>query len=444
MSTDVQHPAPPCASRTSIILGNGSFLRVLIYGLNYAPELTGIGKYTGEMAEWLAERGHDVRVITAPPYYPAWRVWDNYRRWWYVKETSPGRPTVYRVPLWVPKRLTGLTRLLHLVSFAFFSFPMALLQTMWEPEVVFTIEPTFFSAPLAWVVAQLGGARCWLHVQDFEVDAAFELGFLPADGPGHSLAVWTEEWFTAHFDRVSSISPRMLARSISKGVPPEKAVLFPNWVDTDAVRPGTRDTDFRRDLELGEKIVVLYSGNMGGKQGLGILSPLAAACASDDNIHFLFCGDGAFRPLLEEQVGGLSNVTLLPLQPIEKLNDLLNTADIHLLPQRAGAADLVMPSKLTGMLSSGRSVIATADPGTQVATVVENCGVVVPPEEIEPLVAAVRALAADPERRQQMGERAREYAVAHLGRERVLEQFERDLSWVLRAGRRASRRPSPR
>jgi colanic acid biosynthesis glycosyl transferase WcaI len=198
-------------------------------------------------------------------------------------------------------------------------------------------------------------------------------------------------------------------------------------VDVEAVFPMSRETGFRRKLGLVGKVVVLYSGNMGAKQGLESLAPLAKAFAEDEQVHFLFCGDGAFRPMLEAEVAGLENVTLLPLQPAERLNELLNTADVHLLPQRAGAADLVMPSKLTGMLASGRPVLATAEEGTQVAEVVEGRGIVVPTDAPEELVAALRALAEDAVLRARLGAEARAYAFEHLGREQVLRRFERDL-----------------
>lgn len=413
-------------------------MRILIYGLNFAPELTGIGKYTGEMAEWLASHGHEVRVVTAPPYYPAWRVWEEYRAKskWYCTETHGENLTVYRCPLWVPEKPTGMKRILHLISFALSSFPMALLQVDWNPDVVFAVEPSIFSAAMAYATAKLIGTRSWLHVQDFEVDAAFELGMLPSHGPVRWLAVNVEEWITSHFDRVSSISRKMVEKSIAKGLPEYKAVLFPNWVDIDFVRPLKEPSSYRTDLQLEDKTIVLYSGNMGNKQGLEVLAPLAAACQDDPSLHFVFCGDGAYRPKLEADVRALANVTLLSLQPLEKLNALLNAADIHLLPQRAGAADLVMPSKLTGMLSSGRPVVATAEVGTQVAMVVDGCGLVIPPENPGALVEAVKALAADAEMRARMGEAARSYAEKNLGREEVLLQFERELSWLMRAGRR--------
>jgi colanic acid biosynthesis glycosyl transferase WcaI len=414
-------------------------VRILIYGLNYAPELTGIGKYSGEMASWLAARGHEVRVVTAPPYYPAWSIREDYRGKLYRTESAPGEPTVYRTPLYVPEKPTGLKRVAHLASFMLGSLPVMLRQAFWQPEVVFTVEPTFFCAPIALLVAQATGASSWLHVQDFEVDAAFDLGLLPAHGLTHALALGLEKFFTRAFTRVSSISVKMIERTIVKGVSANRAILFPNWVDVDAVHPhpdGAANT-FRRELGLEDKIILLYSGNMGAKQGLELLAPLAEFFARDSRVHLLFCGDGGFRPQLEALVAHRPNVTMLPLQPIDRLNDLLNAADIHLLPQRAGAADLVMPSKLTGMLSSGRPVIATADAGTQVARVVDGdgvenaCGLVVPAEDEAALHAAVFRLIEDSGLRKQLGEAARRYAVQHLGKEQVLERFEQELQSLI-------------
>lgn len=410
-------------------------MRILIYGLNYAPELTGIGKYTGEMAAWLAARGHEVRVVTAPPYYPAWNIREDYRGKLYRTERGAGEPTVFRTPLYVPAKPTGLKRVAHLASFMLGSLPVMLRQAFWKPEAVFTIEPTFFCAPIALLVSKATGAVSWLHVQDFEVDAAFDLELLPAKGLIHDFALGLERMFTRGFTRVSSISGKMVERAMAKGVLADHVTLFPNWVDVEAVYPQDRSVCniFLRELRLEGKIVLLYSGNMGAKQGLELLAPLAETFEQDTRVHFVFCGDGAFRPQLEALVGSRSNVTLLPLQPFERLNDLLNAADIHLLPQRAGAADLVMPSKLTGMLSSGRPVIATADSGTQVAQVIEGsgpgdaCGLVAPAEDSAALHEAVVRLVNNAELRRRLGENARRYAVQHLGRDQVLEQFEREL-----------------
>jgi colanic acid biosynthesis glycosyl transferase WcaI len=418
-------------------------VRILIYGLNYQPELTGIGKYTGEMCSWLAAHGHDVRVVTAPPYYPAWRVREDYSNAYRIQRAR-GKATVYRCPLYVPAKPTGIKRMLHLTSFMLTSLPILIRQIFWKPDIVFTVEPTFFCAPVALLVAAAAGSASWLHVQDFEVDAAFDLGLLPAQGPIHDLALALEGPITRAFSRVSSISTKMVERAQAKGVAPSQTILFPNWVNVDEICPLNRDApnSFRKELGLEDKIILLYSGNMGAKQGLELLAPLAEDFGpgghdEDPRVHFIFCGDGAYRPQLEVLVAHHSNVTMLPLQPYLRLNDLLNAADIHLLPQRAGAADLVMPSKLTGMLSSGRPVLATAEPDTQVGHVVggyteeDACGVIVPAEDPDALHAAVKRLVNDPELRQRLGVNARRYAVEHLGREQVLQRFQHDLNELL-------------
>jgi colanic acid biosynthesis glycosyl transferase WcaI len=418
-------------------------VRILVYGLNYSPELTGIGKYTGEMCSWLADRGHDVRVVTTPPYYPAWRVREDYRNGYRIERVN-GNATIYRCPLYVPEKPTGLKRMIHLFSFMLSSLPVLVRQVSWQPEIVFTVEPTFFCAPVALLMASAAGSASWLHVQDFEVDAAFDLGLLPAKGLLHDLALALEAPITRAFSRVSSISTRMVERAQAKGVPIERTMLFPNWVDVDQICPQPEGTpnSFRKELGLEDKIILLYSGNMGAKQGLELLAPLAEDFGpgghdEDTRVHFLFCGDGAYRPQLEALVAPRTNVTVLPLQPFDRLNDLLNAADIHLLPQRAGAADLVMPSKLTGMLSSGRPVLATAEPDTQVGHVIgggasqEACGLIVAAEEPEALHAAVKSLVNDSDLRRRLGGNARRFAVEHLGREQVLERFERSLNELL-------------
>lgn len=402
-------------------------MRILIIGINYAPELTGIGRYTGEMVEALAAAGHEVRVITAPPYYPEWRVPAEYRSWWYRTERSGG-VTVYRCPIWVPKQPRALKRLLHLASFAMSALPVSLRQVFWKPDVVWTVEPALFAAPLAVVVAKLSGAAAWLHIQDYEVDAAFDLGLLKGKRI-RQLALAVERHLLKRFDRVSTISQRMLARAKSKGVDQERLVFFPNWVDVRAIRPLQHASSFREQLKIPTgATVALYSGNMASKQGLEILGEAARKLSANVELVFVFCGEGSGKRELQRQCEGLESARFIALQPMDRLNELLGMADVHLLPQRADAADLVMPSKLTGMLSSGRPVIATAARGTELASVVEDCGVVVPPGDGDALAAAILKLVDDAELRGTLGRAAREIAEQRLSRDSILQRFESDLA----------------
>jgi len=161
-------------------------------------------------------------------------------------------------------------------------------------------------------------------------------------------------------------------------------------------------------------IVALYSGNMGGKQGLQILADLARRLNREDLLWFLFREQGPERAALEEKCQGLTRVIFLDLRPAESLGALLGTADIHLLPQRAGAADLLMPSKLTGMLSSGRPVFYGAARGTELSSVVSRCGLLTSPEDAVAMAKAVRKLSYNAQIHETLGAAARQYAMAHL------------------------------
>ncbi len=393
-------------------------MRILIYSANFAPEPTGIGKYSGEMACWLAEHGHEVRVVCAPPYYPAWRLDGKYRWPPYRRERWRG-VDVWRAPLWVPKSPGGVARVLHLLSFAITSFPVMIWQAAWRPEVVLTVAPSFMCAPAGLLTAWLCRAKCWLHLQDFEVDVAFNMGLLKGKLL-RQFVLSIESSLLRRFDTVSTISGRMVQRLLSKGVLAGKARYFPNWVDLARIKP-VKNGCFRAKLGIPqEQIVVLFSGTLGGKQGLMVIPEAAAFLASRSDIIFVVCGDGVMKPQIESAAAGLKNVRFMPLQPSEFVSDLLGMADIHLLPQSPDAADLALPSKLSGMLASGRPVIATCRQGTEISEIVAKCGMVVAPENGAELARAIAKLADDPVSRALLGGRARRFAEDHLERDAVL------------------------
>ncbi|MFT4101383.1 MAG: glycosyltransferase WbuB [Burkholderiaceae bacterium] len=404
-------------------------VKILIYGINFSPELTGVGKYTGEMAQWLARAGHDVRVVTAPPYYPTWKIADGYHPWRYQREEIGG-VDVWRAPIYVPGNPRGISRLLHLASFALSSAPLVLKQLRWKPDVIWVPQPTLFCAPMALLAGKLGGAKTWLHIQDFEVNAGFGLGLLKGSWL-RKLILSGERRLMNRFDRISSISDAMaaLAREKTRGRP---VAVFPNWVDLDVVQPLDRASRYRESLGIGPgATVMLYSGNMGAKQGLHMLSNAAIAFKDDPSIVFVFCGDGAYRETMERECAGLANVRFLKLQPLESLNELLGVADIHLLPQRADVSDVVLPSKLTGMLASGRPIVATAPAGSTLARAVGSCGRVVEPDDHEAFKRALTCLADDRALRERLGRQARVEAVQKLSQQAILRRFEFTLRTLL-------------
>lgn len=408
-------------------------MKILVHGINFAPELIGVGKYTGEMCNWLAKRGHEVKIVTAYPYYPDWSVKEPFRNGRYTRETIDG-VEVTRCPLYVPKSPGGLKRILHHFSFAISSTPAIVGRARkFRPDVVFAVAPSFIALPAALQAARLSGAVAWAHIQDLELDAAFELGFL-SNNTLRRAALGIEHRVLNRFDCVSSISPKMIERLADKKVDLSRLLEFPNWVDTTAIAPQDRQTRYREKLGLSaETIVALYSGNMSTKQGLEYVVEAARELAPfRRDIVFVLSGSGPMRDRLHRDVERLPNVRLLDLQPVERLSELLATADMHLLPQRVEAADLVLPSKLTGMFASGRPVIVLAEPGTQIAAEVEGRGVIVPPGNGAALAAAIIDLADNDALRARLGHAARAAAETRWNMDRILQSFEKNLDASVR------------
>jgi colanic acid biosynthesis glycosyl transferase WcaI len=308
------------------------------------------------------------------------------------------------------------------------------LQMFWRPDVVMTVAPAFVCAPAGWLVAKLTGAKAWLHLQDFEVDVAFQMGMLKGQRL-KNLVLGMERWMLKRFDVVSSISGRMLQRLRDKGVSNENIRLFPNWVDIDHVKTSAKPSDYREQLNIApDAKVSLFSGTLGAKQGLMVIPDAAHRLAHRTDIVFVVCGEGAMKSQLVEAAKTLPNLLLLPLQPFERLGELLGLADVHLLTQSEDVEDLVLPSKLTGMLASGRAIIATCREGTEIAAVVSQCGIVVPPAHGEALAAAIERLADDRDQRDTMGTNARAYSETNLSREKVLGNLLAQLETITWAG----------
>jgi colanic acid biosynthesis glycosyl transferase WcaI len=403
-------------------------MHIILLGINFHPELTGIGRYTGELAAYLAAQGHVVRVITTPPYYPHWKIQVGYRAWRYQKETWQG-VEVQRCPLWVPRRPTGFTRLIHLATFAFSSLPALMTQLFWEPTVVLCIAPAMMNAPFALAFARLSGAKAWLHIQDFELDAAVNLKMLPGRQFFYPIARAFEHFILTRFDRISTISENMRLLCVEKGIEPQQAFLLPNWVDTKKIFPLSASNSLRFELNIApQTFVALYHGNMGRKQGLELLLEAARLLKSNSEILFVLCGEGTAKKELVEHAASLPNVCFLELQPEEKLNELVNLADVHLLPQLGNAADLVMPSKLNTMLASGKPVIAGAYPGTQISQILDTIGIVIQPENAAALAESLINLYENPSERLKLGSLSRTYACQHLDKEMILSRFQAALT----------------
>ncbi len=420
---------------------SGDILRVAILGINYAPEEIGIARYTTDMAEVLVARGHHIEVIVGKPYYPEWSIYLAYRKRGWHRAIERG-VAITRCPHYVPAQPNGGRRIMHLASFAAAALGpalrLALRRKPARPQVVICVVPALLSLPVAWLAARLAGAKLWVHVQDFEVEAAFATGLIRPRG---ALAIWAqacEARLLRLADRISTISPQMCERLVGKGVAAGRVVQIRNWADELLLQELHAGADAREDgglrdhWGLANTHVALYSGSIANKQGIEILIEAARLAAHRRDITWVICGQGPNRPRLEALAAGLANVQFQDLQPSGWMRELLTMASVHLLPQIPSAADLVLPSKLTNMLASGRPVIATAKDGTGLADEVEGCGLVTPPGDAASLARAVCELVDDPERRQMLGQAGQRRAQERWARSRIIDRLEHELVRISR------------
>lgn len=406
--------------------------RILLIGGNFSPELTGIGKYNGEMMDWLTSNGYDCAVITTYPYYPQWKVQEPYTKhsYWYRKEKSKGKNpySILRCPHYVPQNPTGLKRLLSDFSI-FVSTFFALLPLLFKKryDFIITVAPPFTLGLLGYLYQKVKGAKLIYHVQDLQVDAAKELGMIKS-GALLSVLFGVEKFILSKANVVSSISSGMMQKLANKC---DKAItFFPNWVDVNVFYP-LKDKE-KLKVRFGFKVndkIILYSGAIGEKQGLEMILHAAEELQNQVDVKFVICGQGPYQQklLALQKELNVSNVYFLPLQPFNLFNQFLNMADVHLVIQKANASDLVLPSKLSTILAVGGVSIVMANSNTSLCNLMQTSDmgyVIKPDDQIVLNKAILQAVTSDNVAK---GQNARMYAENHLFREAILSTFSQQI-----------------
>ena len=241
-------------------------------------------------------------------------------------------------------------------------------------------------------------------------------------------------------DRVVSIGETMSRRLVAKGAPADRVVVIPNWVDVDEITPQRRDNAWACEHELVERFVVMHSGNVGHAQDLETLVRAAALVQDLERVEIVIVGFGARHRALSELAGelGAANVRFLPYQPREALSESLSTADVHYVGLARGLAGYVVPSRINGILSAGRSVIVAADGESETAQLVgaAECGVVVPPGDAAAVADAIRRAYRGDVDLDALGAAGRVWIEGHRGREAAIGRYRELLDELSGAGSR--------
>jgi colanic acid biosynthesis glycosyl transferase WcaI len=411
-------------------------------GINYWPDKTGIAPFTTGRCEYLASRGHRVTIFTGMPYYPSWRIPEHYRGRFFHREERNG-VSILRSWLYVPKQVNAMRRIFHEASFMASSMLGALTGAgKPRPDLLVVTTP-----PLALSLSAILLSRLWRipfiqHVPDLQPDAALDLGMLHPGSVTNCL-YGIERLGYRRAALVSTLTLAMRNKITSKGIAPEKVVLFSDWAGDELFQVPTTGggTSLRRSLGLGNEVLVVHAGNMGVKQGLDVILSAAERLRHDVRVKYLIVGDGSVRPQLERRAkaANLDNLKFVPLLSHEQFLELLAASDISLVTQQKSVADIVFPSKFITLMSSARAIVASVSPSSEVARVLKeaDAGILVAPEDPSALVDAIITLRDDPERRTTLGANARTFAQRSWERQHTLSVLESHLLEV------AAGKPSP-
>jgi colanic acid biosynthesis glycosyl transferase WcaI len=410
-------------------------VNLLVLCPHFAPDVAPTGEVITSITSELAARGHHLHVVTSLPWYRHHRIEEGWTgRVLREQVTDWGRITrVHPFPTDkrnIPARALafgGFTALAGIVAAASRS----------RPDAVLSMSPPLTLGLAGWLTARLRGAPFVFNIQDVFPDVAVELGMI-TNPSVIGVASALERFTYLRSDAVTVLSDDLRDNVATKlrGNRADRVRVIPNFVDTEHIKPMSKENRYREEFGLTGKTVVMYAGNVGFSQSLDLVLEAATALAHDPDLVFVINGGGSARADLERKAKAAPNVRFVDMQPKDRLPEVLAAADVHVVPLRRGLARSSVPSKMYSILAAGRPIVASVDAGTEVASVVEraNAGIAVPPDDPEAFTKAVARLVAEPREGERMGRSGRAFVERWASPAAIAEQYEA-LFEELRSGR---------
>lgn len=397
--------------------------KITIIGINYYPEDSAIGLYSTQKAEFLVKQGFDVTVITGFPYYPQWQIWDEYKRKPYLFKETVNGVKILRSKQYVPSNPTFSKRIIHLISFTLGNFINLFKIT--KPDIVISVIPFTTSSLLGWFLKLRYGVKHWVHIQDFEFDAAIDSGLISKKvKPVFKGLLWIEKRVLSKADVVSTISYGMIDKLRQKTK--AKTYYLPNWIDVSLFE---KEFDKKHLYLNSNKFKILYSGNIGAKQDWHFFFSFIEKIKNLDDIEVVIVGDGAEKEYVVKKASEYKFIKYYNLVPFSELPLLLSSADLHILFQKQDVIDTVMPSKLLGMMASRKPSIVTGNLKSEVATVLKESkgGYYFDGNSTEEIIEVINKLTNNYDLSSKLGTNAKNYIKSKFSQEEVLGNFVNEL-----------------
>lgn len=398
--------------------------KITIIGINYFPEDTAIGLYTSQLAEYLNLNNIDVTVITGFPYYPAWRILENYRSKKRFLEENINGIRVLRYKQYVPKKPTFIKRILHLLDFSLGT--LFNIFKVKKTDVILCVVPFIGSVFLGKILSKLKGAKLWVHIQDFEFDAVSDSNLIENKTNSNFIfkALFrVEKKLLKSADFLSTISTSMILKLKNKvNTETNNKKLLPNWVDANFIKPDNYKT---HQFLSSTKFKILYSGNIGEKQDWNFFIDFVKKLEPIKDIEIIVVGNGSKRIWLEENLLDFDNIYFYSPVDYSELSNLLCSADLHVLFQKNNVIDTVMPSKILAMMSSEKPSLITGNLKSEVSSIIKEskAGKYFETHNINEVVDFVIDLKDNKNLQVKYGGNAREFVKNNFSKTKILNQF---------------------
>ena len=374
----------------------------------------------------LAARGHELHVVTSLPWYRKHQVETGWAgALWRIEKTTWG--SISRVQPFAGQTKSNLVR--RAVGFILFSYFVGLRALFaggfWRrADGVLAMSPPLTLGLIGWHTKLFRGGKLVFNIQDVFPDAAVETGAI-SNQRVIAAASWLERVSYQRSDSVVLLSDD-LANNVQRKLDQKfhkRIRVIPNFVDTQAIVPMSRLTNYRRELGVDESLVVMYAGNVGFSQSLELMIEAARVLP---NVVFVINGEGSARKSLEAKAHALSNVKFGDYQDASRLSEVLATGDLHVVPLRRGLGSVSVPSKTYSILAAGRPICAAIDLETEVPRILAaaNAGVCVEPDNEAAFVSAIAAMISDRKSLEEMGASGRKWVEGHASPQSIAQRYE--------------------
>ncbi len=374
-------------------------MKILVSSLFFHPDHSGIALYSTDLAEYFAEMGHDVTMVTGFSFYPRWEKTKKDRYRLFSSEVFK-KIKVLRGYIYVPKKVTTSSRIIHELSFLFSAFIN--FMRAGKHDCIIVLSPPLLLGLVGLFFKKIWKVKLVFHIQDIQPDAALMLKMVK-EGLLIRILKKIEKFIYSGSDLIITISDGMYERLLSKGVSKDKLAIYYNWIDVkkaSSIRPSGR---FRGQFpQLKDKFIVAYAGNIGVKQGLEVLVQLAEATSENEKIHYCIIGEGAERDRLIDVAlkKNLNNLTFIPFLNQEQYFEMLQDIDISFIAQRSQSGNVFFPSKILGIIAMSKPLLVSADLDSELSIVINKaqCGLVAPAGDIKSLEEHVNFMSMNPDK----------------------------------------------